>query len=82
MKAFSIFVFLGKLGLSPIHIDSIYNMLCEKKERVWAISCCPLALVLLFLILSQREREREREREDPLDLLREIVKFQLVLTLF
>jgi len=62
MKAFSIFVFLGKLGLSPIHIDSIYNMLCEKKERVWAISCCPLALVLLFLILSQRERERERER--------------------
>lgn len=55
-----LFVFLGKLGLSPIHIDSIYNMLCEKKERVWAIFFYPLALVLLFPTLSQAERERER----------------------
>jgi hypothetical protein len=68
----SVFGFLGKVrAVSNTYIDSIYNMLCEKKESL-GYFLCPLALVLLFPIPSQSQAERERERE------RESGSFRLV----
>jgi hypothetical protein len=35
-------VFLGKLGLYPIHILTVYIICFVKRKRVWAIFCAHL----------------------------------------